>query len=131
MSKNEDFGNEFLSPEGVEIFQALKQHCVKMGTMDIDSFELAMLANSFWMYAENAKVCRDDGVSMTIITEKGGEYSQIRPEYTVMKNEYQNILKHAGKFGLNPGDREKIFKRMDKGGKKKKGFDLDDKMKVA
>jgi hypothetical protein len=32
-----------------------------------------------------------------------------------MRNEYNNILKHAPKYGLNPGDREKIF-----GGLKKK-----------
>ena len=29
-----------------------------------------------------------------------------------MKNEYQNILKHSAKFGLNPGDRAKIFAGM-------------------
>jgi phage terminase small subunit len=67
---------------------------------------------------------------MEIVTEKGGVYRQIRPEYTVMKNEYGNILKHAGKFGLNPGDRDKIFKKM-KDEKQKKGFNTDGKMKVA
>jgi len=76
-----------------------------------------MLANSFALYAENAKYCNENGIKMTITTEKGGEYSQICPEYTVMKNEYQNILKHSGKFGLNPGDRSKIFKKLDNGKK--------------
>ncbi len=123
MRKSESFGG-FLSDAGKEVFQELLQHCnSKLKMMDVDSFELAMLANSFAMYAENAKICNDDGVSMTIITEKGGEYSQIRPEYSVMKNEYQNILKHSAKFGLNPGDREKVFKHLVKGDKKK-GFDL-------
>lgn len=97
---------------------------------EIDKFEMAMLANSFDLYAENAKICNEDGVAMTITTEKGGVYSQIRPEYTVMKNEYGNILKHAGKFGLNPGDRDKLFRKL-KEDKKKKGFDTGDKMKVA
>ena len=87
-----------------------------------------MLANSFDLYAVNADLCNKEGVSMTITTEKGGVYSQIRPEYTVMKNEYGNILKHAGKFGLNPGDRDKIFKGL-KEKEKKKGFDTG--MKVA
>jgi phage terminase small subunit len=120
MSKNAQFGDDFLSDAGEVILEALLDHCrAKMKMMDADRFELAMLANSFCLYAENAKVCKDDGVSMTIITEKGGEYSQIRPEYTVMKNEYGNILKHAGKFGLNPGDREKIFKKMTDKPKKK------------
>lgn len=128
MSKNAQFGDDFLNEAGGLILEALTQHCKKLGMMDVDKFELAMLANSFWLYSDNARVCLEDGVSMTIITEKGGTYSQIRPEYTVMKNEYQNILKHSGKFGLNPGDRDKIFKGL-KEDKKKKGFDTG--MKVA
>ena len=65
---------------------------------------------------------------LSFINDKGGVYEQIRPEYTVMKNAYGNILKHAGKFGLNPGDRDKIFKGL-KDKEKKKGFDTG--MKVA
>ena len=113
------------------ILKEIEKHCKERLKMaDADKFEMAMLANSFDLYARNADLCNKEGVSMTIITEKGGEYSQIRPEYTVMKNEYGNILKHAGKFGLNPGDRDKIFKKM-KDEKKKKGFDTEGKMKIA
>ncbi len=127
MTKNDDF-NGFLSDSGGGIYQELLKHCnLKLQMMDIDSFELSMLANSFALYAKCARKCNEDGVEMTITTEKGGEYSQIRPEYTVMKNEYQNILKHAGKFGLNPGDRAKFFKGIE--GKKVKG--LEAKMKAA
>lgn len=113
----------FLTAEGQAIFDKIKAHCQANNILfEIDDFELAMLANSFYLYGNNAELCNKDGVSMTIITEKGGEYSQIRPEYTVMKNEYQNILKHSSKFGLNPGDRAKIFAGMKK--EKKKGFNL-------
>jgi phage terminase small subunit len=115
---------DFLSEKGLLIYDRLEKHCqAKLKMFDIDSLELAMLANSFAMYSDAAIICRDSGVSFTITTEKGGEYEQIRPEYTVMKNEYQNILKHGAKFGLNPGDRDKIFKGL-KDDKKKKGFDL-------
>lgn len=63
---------------------------------------------------------------------KTGTYPMIRPEYNVMKNEYAQILKHSAKFGLNPGDRAKIFNMKKKDEGKKKGFDLTgDKMKVA
>lgn len=120
---------DYLTKNGLLIFKELEKHCKdKMKMFDVDRFELQMLANSFDMYSVNAELCNRDGVSMTIVTEKGGMYSQIRPEYTVMKNEYGNILKHSGKFGLNPGDRDKIFKGL-KEDKKKKGFDTD--MKVA
>lgn len=124
--KNEVYGvnvPDFLTEEGRAIFKRIKEHCEANNILfDIDEYELGMLANSFYLYSNNADLCNKDGVSMTIITEKGGTYSQIRPEYTVMKNEYQNILKHSSKFGLNPGDRAKIFSGMKK--EKKKGFNL-------
>ncbi len=106
---------DFLNENGLLILKEMEKHCrAKLSMEDIDKFELAMLANSFCLYAENAKLCNEEGISMEINTEKGGIYRQIRPEYTVMKNEYQNILKHSAKFGLNPGDREKIFKSLAK-----------------
>lgn len=98
---------------------------------EVDDLELSMLANSYDLYFRMAQYCNDHGVSMTFaakatvpddedeeladdekdfVKAKGGGYQQIRPEYTVMKNEYQNILKHSSKFGLTPGDRAKIFK---------------------
>jgi P27 family predicted phage terminase small subunit len=110
---------DYLSIEGKKIYTELEKHCKKkLKVMDIDHLELSMLANSFALYSDAAKVCRDSGVSFTIVTEKGGQYEQIRPEYSVMKNEYQNILKHGAKFGLNPADRSRIFKGLDKKEKK-------------
>lgn len=127
MAKQSDF-NSFLTHEGQIIYRALLEHCSqKLKMMDVDTFELSMLANAFAMYADAAKVCNGTGVSFTIHTEKGGEYEQIRPEYTVMRNEYQNVIKHSSKFGLNPGDRAKFFKGAE--GKKVKG--LEAKMKAA
>lgn len=121
---------DFLSEKGLFIFKELEKHCkVKLKMMDVDKYELAMLANSFCLYIECSEYCKENGVKMTIVTEKGGVYHQICPEYTVMKSEYANILKHSGKFGLNPGDRERLFKNVKE--EKKKGFDTDNKMKVA
>jgi phage terminase small subunit len=114
----------YLNQKGLLIFKELEKHCrEKLKMFDVDRFELEMLSNSFALYDECAKVCNDSGISMSFVNDKGGKYEQIRPEYTVMKNEYGNILKHAGKFGLNPGDRDKIFKKM-KEEKGKKGFNL-------
>lgn len=122
MAKMSEF-NSLLTPEGEEIFAALRAHCHhKLKMEDVDDFELAMLANSFYLYADNARYCNENGVKITFQTEKG-EYSQICPEYTVMKNEYQNIIKHSSKFGLNPGDRAKFFKGL-LDSKEKKGFNL-------
>lgn len=120
---------EYLSEDGKEVYERLIKHCKdKLRMFDIDSLELSMLANSFSLYADSAKICNEKGISMSFTNDKGGVYEQIRPEYTVMKNEYQNILKHGAKFGLNPGDRDKIFKGL-KDEKKKKGFNTD--MKAA
>jgi hypothetical protein len=142
MGKTEQF-NGFLSGDGQLIFDELTAHCKrKLKMMDVDHFELSMLANSFALYAECARVCNDEGVSMTFgkketgngdddededkkVKAKGGPYQQIRPEYTVMKNEYANIMKHSPKFGLNPGDRARLFKGLDKKEKKKPDEGLD------
>lgn len=114
----------YLNDLGKEIYKSLQKHCrEKLKTFEVDSFELSMLSNSFALYAGAADYCNTNGCSQTIVTERGG-YEQIRPEYTVMKNEYQNILKHGAKFGLNPGDRDKIFKGLSKEKEKKKGFEL-------
>jgi phage terminase small subunit len=103
----------------------------KLAMAEVDDIELSMLANSYDLYFRMAKYCNDHGVTMSfskkvaeanvgtelaedeadeIKAKTGGAYQQIRPEYTAMKNEYQNILKHSSKFGLTPGDRAKIFK---------------------
>lgn len=96
----------YLSERGKVIFDAIYDHCKRKGFADdIDTFELSMLANSFDLYAKMAKDCNGKkGVAQ--VTQS--KYSQVRAEYTVMRNEYQNILKHSPKFGLNPSDREKL-----------------------
>lgn len=123
-----------LTDTGKEIYRRLESFVKgKLNMEEVDDIELSMLANSYDLYFKNAKFCNDYGVSMSfpksgkpdngedddelaedekneIKAKTGGMYQQIRPEYTVMKNEYQNILKHSSKFGLTPGDRAKIFK---------------------
>jgi phage terminase small subunit len=128
MGKSDSF-RVFLSDAGEVVYQALLSHCnAKLKMMEVDHYELAMLANSFALYAESARFCNEEGVAMPA-GDSG--YEQIRPQYTVMKNEYANILKHSAKFGLNPGDRAKFFKGLEED-KKKKGFKLDgDLMKAS
>ncbi len=112
---------DFLTENGLLIMEAIEKHCrERLKVADIDKYELAMLANSFDTYSRMAKYCLDNGVS--------NKHDQIRPEYSVMRNEYQNIIKHSGKFGLNPADRAKFFKGMDDK-KAKKGFSLDSPLK--
>lgn len=97
---------DYLSENGKRIYEAIEKHCrAKLKMMAIDSYELAMLANSFDCYARAAEKCK---VSFS------NTHDQIRAEYTVMKTEYANILKHSGKFGMNPADRDRIFKGLNK-----------------
>jgi phage terminase small subunit len=114
--------DQSLTETGIEIFNRLIEHCETIGLLDIDSFELSMMANSFDTYFKYAKICNETGATQK---PKEGGWDQVRPEYTIMKNEYQNILKHSSKFGLNPGDRAKIFNMKKKDTEKKKGFKLD------
>lgn len=120
MAKTSEF-NGFLSPSGRQIYEAILKHCKDNGLQkDIDTYELSMLANSFDLYSENAKYCQEKGTTQK---PSDGGWDQVRPQYTVMKNEYQNILKHSSKFALNPGDRTKIFNGL-KQKEVKKGFNL-------
>lgn len=107
----------FLTDRGESIFQLLKTHVSQMGIKDIDSLELSMLANSFDLYISNMEICKNENTFKN-------KHDQIRAEFTVMQKAYDHILKHGAKFGLNPGDRAKIFNMKDKGDKGKKGFDL-------
>jgi phage terminase small subunit len=111
---------DFLTERGVLIYKAIRNHCKKYGITDVDLMEMAILANSFDLYATNAKICNESGHTQH---PKEGGWDQVRPEYTIMKFEYANILKHSGKFGLNPADREKIFSSI-KPAKKATGFNL-------
>lgn len=144
---------DFLNAKGRIIFDAIKENCKKLNLWEADDFEIAMLANSFALYAQCADHCNQWGVSMSFPKKGGanmeegdeelavdekeakgvaGIYQQVRPEYTVMKNEYNNILKHSDKFGLNPGARNRLFKKLSEVKEKPKGFNLkSDKMKVA
>jgi phage terminase small subunit len=139
-----------LTDKGKQIYARLEAFVKGKLTMgEVDDIELSMLANSYDLYFRMAKYCNVHGVSMTFsskapvpddedddlaedekdfIKAKGGGYQQIRPEYTVMKNEYQNILKHSAKFGLTPGDRAKIFKDF---GKEKESDPLEELNKKA
>src|SRR6187549_2848035 len=98
-----------LGKKTADLFKELEKHCkASMNCEAIDYLELNMLADAFVNYYEAAEYCRKNGNVYDMPT-KTGVYPMIRPEYNVKKNEYDKILKHAGKFGLNPGDREKIF----------------------
>jgi phage terminase small subunit len=80
-----------------------------------------MLANEYDLYFSNMEFCQKNGYSF--VTGSNNGYSQIRPEFTVMKNAYQNILKHSPKFGMNPADRAKFFSNFGES-KKPKTFDI-------
>lgn len=98
-----------LTERGKKILKIIEEAAEKTGTEEGDFLEMTMLAFSFQLYFDCAEFIKANGVSMTFTTKEGGEYSQVRPEYTTMKTEYSNILKHSGKFGLNPAARKRIF----------------------
>ena len=113
-----------LTEHGHLIFENIKTHCIKeMGMMEIDTPGMEMIANAFDQYSRCAAILNEKGMTQTA---KNG-FETLRPEYTIMKNCYDQILKHSDKFGLNPGSRKKIFS-MQKAPEKKKGFNLDSKI---
>jgi P27 family predicted phage terminase small subunit len=105
--------NDFLTEDGRQIFDFLSDHLKENNIYkDVDLFELAVLSQAFSLYRKAAKIINDVGPTQQ--PEKGG-WDQVSPWYTVLKNEYQNILKHSPKFLINPEARQRIFKgKLDK-----------------
>lgn len=114
----------YLTKKGRLIFFQLVRHVEEAGLDEsIDILELTMLANCFDLYeeaAERVKKLMEIGDDKTFGT--GGRLST---DYQVMEKEYNKILKHAPKYGLNPGDRHKIFGGMKKKKKVKPSEGLD------
>ena len=99
----------YLSKRGRTIFYRIVRHINEGGIIaDIDTFELSMLANAFDLYETAAMHCNEASVSDHLFTMNGST-KQVIPEYNVMQQQYDKVLKHSMKFGLNPGDRTKIF----------------------
>jgi len=118
MGRPEHEPMNYLTKRGRKLFYLIIRHVRDAGIdSSIDSIELSTLANSFDVYESMAKVCNEEGF-IASVTGKNGTFDQIRPQYTIMRNEYANIMKNSMKYGMTPGDREKIFGGMNK--KKKK-----------
>ena len=118
MAKQSHIALPYLTKRGRLIFYQILNHIKDAGIdSPIDNIELSMLANSYDAFERAASFCNEKGFSREI-ESKQGSFGQIVPEYTVMRNEYSNILKHSPKYGMNPGDREKIFSGMKKVKKK-------------
>lgn len=113
----------YLTKRGRKIFSQIVKHITDTETIfDIDVLELSMLANSFDIYERMSEQCNGDSGLIELVTGKNGSFRQARPEYSIMKAEYANIMKNSGKYGLTPGDREKVFSGM----KKKKKVSVSD-----
>lgn len=125
MAKTEYVALPYLTKRGRVIFYQILNHIKDAGIeYKIDTLELSMLANSYDSFERAADYCNKHGFSKEI-ESKQGSFGQIIPEYTVMRNEYSNILKHSPKFGMTPGDRAKIFGGMKKKEKKNPNEGLD------
>ena len=98
----------YLTDNGRKIFRSLLKHIDESGLDSrIDVYELTVLSNSFDCYESAAE--RVNKLRMAEDEKAFGSSGRLSTDYQVMKNEYANILKHGPKYGLNPGDRHKIF----------------------
>jgi hypothetical protein len=108
-----DSYTDFLTPEGHQILQELRRRFETKEGNSAEVMILAILANSLDTYRKAADICNKYGHTQK---PKEGGWDQVRPEYTVMRNEYANIMKHAAKLDL--------LEVPESPTKKTKGFDL-------
>lgn len=125
MPRPEHEPEAYLNKRGRVIFFSIIKHVREKGILEaIDTLELSMLVNSFVNYETMANFCTEHGYTEEV-TGKNGTFKMVRPEYSIMRNEYANVLKHSGKYGMNPSDRLKCFGKLKKAAKKDPGADLD------
>jgi len=125
MARPEHEPMDYLSKRGRLLFYRIIRHIKESDLVrDIDTLELSMLANSFDLYEKMAEECNEKGY-VRPVSGKNGTFDQAVPQYTIMQQQYANIMKHSPKFGLTPGDREKIFSGMKAKKKKDALADLD------
>ncbi len=115
---------DYLTKRGRRIFFQIVNHIKEHDLIsDIDVLELSMLANTFDIYIQMGEKLKDGYIGT--FEGKNGSFEQVKPEYGVMMKQYDIILKHSSKYGLTPGDREKIFGGLKKKKKKDPVSDLD------
>lgn len=122
----------YLTKRGRKIFQEIVKHTSASGIdNEIDYLDLTMLANSIDLYETAAKRINDLRDAGT--ADPFGKAGKLSADYTVMKTEYEKIMKHGPKYGLTPGDRQKIFGGLKKKIKKDPNAGLDDNepMRIA
>lgn len=101
-----------LNTNAKKVFNRIKKHAQKLGVYEpADDMDLKMLAYNYDLYEQMAAFCAVHGYTQK---PEGGGWNQVRPEYTIMQKCYAYFMDHAGKYGLNPGDRVKIFKMKSK-----------------
>lgn len=98
----------YLPKEAQKIFNRIYNHVKANGLeLEIDSLEMSMLAFSFYQFAEAVKNGIEEGFLNEYENDKGTTI-QINGYQAQINQCYSNIMKHSPKFGLTPGDREKI-----------------------
>lgn len=97
-----------LTDEGKEIYEQIKDSIEDWDDRFV--FELEALSNSIALYG---KAAEDVNENEYFIQFKTG-HQQKSVSYQVMEKEYNNIIKHGPKFGMNPTDLKKLT-----GGKEK------------
>jgi len=108
---------KYLPKEAKAIFKRIVKHLDEnAATLPIDSIELSMLSMAYYQF-EQAAI---EGLAKGFVNDYSTEEKvsiQVNGYQSVMNSAYSNILKHSSKFGLNPGDREKLdlFKNKEPG----------------
>ena len=99
--------SDFLTPDGVQIFNKIMDHLKENDLHNsIDFLEVCVVANAFALYRQAARVVNENGYATP--PAKSG-YQSINPHFTVMKETFAQINKHAPKFLMDASSRQKLF----------------------
>jgi phage terminase small subunit len=97
----------YLTKRGRRIFQEIVRHVKESGLdSEIDYIHLTMLANSIDLYEDAAD--RINKLRASGDPEPYGESGKPSVDFIVMRTEYEKVMKHSPKYGINPADRMKM-----------------------
>jgi phage terminase small subunit len=111
----------YLSKRGKAIFLELYEYIPNKDVLiPTDSFGLSAFASRFESIELMTAIINKEG--STQVTQSG--YSQVRAEWTILKNDLEYIAKYSDKWGCNPAIRNKEKEIWGKKKKKKSAMEV-------
>lgn len=99
----------WLDPIAKKLWKDLAPQLEKLGLLTkIDGVAFEAVCQSYATWVKCERFLKENGMTTTLITDKGSEYAQQRPEVSISNKALQNFKAFITEFGLTPSSRSRI-----------------------